>query len=104
MYLNGGILNEHNDQDIFDGVPGHCCVDDGIRCFMGHVADTCSRLVEKKFADKALIEKCTALFTESHDVPGNITAVHSGCRIFFNALLVCAFPSLSARNGDHALK
>jgi hypothetical protein len=56
LYLNGGISNEHNDQDLFTGVSGRCCVDDDIRCFMGHVADICSQLDKEKVADKALIQ------------------------------------------------
>jgi hypothetical protein len=61
LYVNGGIGNEHNDQDILTGVPVSYRIAVNIECFLGNVCNFYARLDEKKVTDKAFIEKFIAI-------------------------------------------
>ena len=50
---------------------------------MGHVDDICSRLDEKKVADKALIEQVSAILLYGMMYPINKPAARKGCRLIY---------------------
>jgi hypothetical protein len=52
--VNGGIVNEHNDQAVPGGLSAGCRVNDNTECILGHVADFHSRLDQKKISHQAL--------------------------------------------------
>jgi hypothetical protein len=52
--VNGGIVNEHNDQGVPGGLLSGYRVDDNTECILGHVADFYATMDQKKITHQAL--------------------------------------------------
>jgi hypothetical protein len=103
MYVNGGIVNEHNDQDISTGLPSGCRVDVYFERYLDHVTDISSRLDEKKTADQALVEKFIALKSSRWSGPILSRQPFQVVGLFFSVNLGCMPATVIINTGSGLL-